>query len=207
MLRRLQFDPVTFLEHVVEFVLVVSVFLAAVLVAAFFLARAYIRRHWRAVGGHVATRGVLAGVSLLAAGRERFSARATPEQLSRGTAARVRRRMWTSVEDAEVAVAHAQAQDAPVAELPSVSRSLRAAATELDALLRHERRLPAGARPDAVRRQVAEVIGASRDVQAAALQAGSDAAEPRVRSLVERAGDEVEIVAAAVARLRSLQAH
>jgi hypothetical protein len=115
--------------------------------------------------------------------------------------------MWGAVEDAEIAVAHADSREAPVAELPSVCRTLRSLAGELDALLHHERRLPVGARPDAVRRQVAEVIGAARDVQAAALSAGSDAAEPQVRSLVRHAGDEVEIVSAAVARLRSLQTH
>jgi hypothetical protein len=71
--------------------------------------------------------------------------------------------------------------------------------------LRHERRLPADARPEAVRRQVADVIAAARDVQAAALGAGGDAAAPRIRSLVQQAGDEVEIVSAAVSRLRSLQ--
>ena len=53
-----------------------------------------------------------------------------------------------------------------------------------------------------VRRQVAELISAARDVQAAALQAGGDATEPQVRSLVRQAGDEVEIVSAALS-LRS----
>ena len=137
----------TFLEHVLEFLLVVTLFGAAVLAVAFFVARSYIRRHWRLVRGHVITRGLSPGLSFLAAGRERWSARATPEQLSQGTAARVRRRMWTAVEDAEIAVAHADSHDAPVAELPSVCRSLRSAAGELDGLLRHERRLPAGRPP------------------------------------------------------------
>ena len=169
------------------------------------LARSYVRRHWRLVRGHVATRGILATVAVLAAGRERYSSRATPAQLSAGTAARVRRRMWVAVEDAEVAVAHAESNDAPVAELPSVCRSLRAVAGELDGLLRLERRLPRGTeRADAVRHQVAEVIGAARDVQAAALRAGSDATEPQVRSMVRQARDEVDIVSAALSRLRSI---
>jgi hypothetical protein len=42
-------------------------------------------------------------------------------------------------------------------------------------------------------------------VQSAALGAGGDAAAPRVSSLVQQARDEVEIVAAAVSRLRSFQ--
>jgi hypothetical protein len=204
MYLRLQFVSMAFLEHVLEFLLVVTLFGAAVLAVTFLLARSYIRRHWRLVRGHAITRGLVSGLSFLAAGRERWSARATPEQLSQGTAARVRRRMWTAVEDAEIAVAHADSHDAPVAELPSVCRSLRGAAGELDGLLRHERRLPAGARPEVVRRQVADVITAARDVQSAALGAGGDAAAPRVRALVQQAGDEVQIVSAAVSRLRSL---
>jgi hypothetical protein len=196
---------VTFAAHVLEFLLIAGVVVLAVLAVTFFVARAYVRRHWRLVRGHVATRGVLASLAWLAAGRERFGTRATPEELSRGTAARVRRRMWVAVEDAETAVSHADAHDAPVAELPAVCRALHTVAGELDALLRLERRLPRGAaRTDAVRTQVAEVISAARDVQAAALRAGSDATEPQVRSLVRQARDEVDIASAALARLRSV---
>lgn len=195
----------TFLEHLLELLLVVTIFGAGVLAVAFLLARRYVRRYWRLLHGHVITCGLVSGLSFLAAGRERWSARATPEQLSQGSAARVRRHMWTAVEDAEITVEHAASHQAPVAELPAVCRSLRTAAGELDGLLRHERRLPAEARPEVVHRQVADVIRAARDVQSAALGAGGDAAEPRVRTLVQQAGDEVEIVAAAVSRLRSLQ--
>ena len=92
-----------------------------------------------------------------------------------------------------------------MADLPSVCRSLHTVASELDGLLRLERRLPRGAdRTDGVRAQVAEVIAASRDVQAAALRAGSDATEPQVRSLVRQARDEVDIVSAALSRMRSV---
>ena len=73
----------------------------------------------------------------------------------------------------------------------------------LDGLLRLERRLPPGSSRADVRRQVAEVIGAARDVQAAAVRAGSDATEPQVRSLVRHARDEVDIVATALATMRS----
>jgi hypothetical protein len=196
---------VTFAAHVLEFLVIAGLVVVLGLVAAFVIGRRYVRRHWRLMGGHVATRGVLATLALLAAGRERYAARATPEDLSRGAASRVRRRMWVAVEDAEVAVAHAGSHDAPVADLPAVCRSLHTVASELDGLLRLERRLPQGAtRDDAVRRQVAEVIGAARDVQAAALRAGSDATEPQVRSLVRQARDEVEIVSAALSRMRSV---
>jgi len=196
---------VTFVAHVVEFLLIAALVAALGLAAAFVIARSYVRRHWRLVRGHVATRGVLATLAVVSAGRERYVSRATPVELSRGTAARVRRRMWVAVEDAEVAVAHADSHDAPVAELPSVCRSLRSVAGELDGLLRLEHRLPRGTdRADAVRHQVAEVISAARDVQAAALRAGSDATEPQVRSMVRQARDEVDIVSAALSRMRSI---
>jgi hypothetical protein len=174
------------------------------LVTTFLVARSYVRRHWRLLHGHVAVRGILAIVALVAAGRERYAGRATPEDLSRGAAARVRRRMRVAVEDAEIAVAHAESRDAPVAELPAVCRSLQRVADELDGLLKLERRLPPGANRADVRRQVAEVIGAARDVQAAAVRAGSDATEPQVRSLVRHASDEVDIVSTALAAMRSV---
>ena len=189
------------MEHVLEFFLIAGFVVALGLVAAFFVARGYVRRHWRLLHGHVAVRGVLATVALVAAGRERFAGRATPEDLSRGATARVRRRMRVAVEDAEIAVAHAESRQAPVAELPAVCRSLQRVADELDGLLKLERRLPPGAD---VRRQVAEVIGAAHDVRAAAVRAGSDATEPQVRSLVRHARDEVDIVSTALAAMRSV---
>jgi hypothetical protein len=194
----------SFVAHLVEFLSIMAVlFLLAAAVAFVF-----VRRRWRALRHHVATRGVLAAVSLAMAGRERFGSRATPDELSRGTSARVRRRMWAAIEDAEAAVRHADAHDAPVAELPAVCRSLRSVAGEIDRLLRLERRVPVGVdRPAGVRTQVAELIRAARDVQVAALQASSDAAEPQIRSLVRQARDEVEIVADALARMRSVAPH
>ncbi len=194
----------TFVAHVLEFFLVAGLVVALGLTVAFFVGRRYIRTQWRLVHGHVAVRGLLAGLALLAAGRERYVGRATPEDLSRGATARVRRRMRVAVEDAEIAVAHAESKDAPVAELPAVCRSLHGVADELDGLLRLERRLPPGASKADVRRQVAEVIGAARDVQAAAVRAGSDATEPQVRSLVRHASDEVDIVSTALAAMRSV---
>jgi hypothetical protein len=196
---------VTFVAHVVEFFVIAGVVVALGLAAAFLVGRSYVRRHWRMLHGHVAVRGVMATLALLAAGRERYgSGRATPEDLSQGSTSRVRRRLRVAVEDAEIAVAHAESRDAPVAELPAVCRSLQRVADELDGLLRLERRLPPGASPADVRRQVAEVIGAARDVQAAAVRAGSDATEPQVRSLVRHARDEVDIVSTALATMRSI---
>jgi len=195
----------SFLAHLIAFTLVAGLVALGSLVVGFHLARGYVRRRWHLMGGHVFVRGLMAGVALLAVGREVLGARATPDKLSRGMSARVRRRMWVAVDDAERAVGHANSHHAPVGELPSVCRSLRSAAGELDGLLRHERRLPLGVdRPDGVRRQVAEVISAARDVQAAALRAGSDAAAPQVGSLVRQAADEVAILTSALARMRSL---
>ncbi len=132
------------------------------LAVAFVLARRYVRRRWHFVRRHPVTRGAMAAGAFVLAGRERSWARATPEQLSSGSAARVRRRMWVAVEDAEKAVAHASSHEAPVADLPSVCRSLHGLASELDGLLRHERRLPSGThRSDGLRSQVAELIGAA----------------------------------------------
>jgi hypothetical protein len=196
---------VSFLVHVIEFLLIVSLVGAAALAVAFVLGRRWVCRRWHLVRGHVIWRWVLAGFALAAAGRERYWARATPDELSSGSSARVRRRMWVAIEDAETAVAHASSHEAPVADLPSVCRSLRGVADELDGLLRLERRLPRGTpRADTLRTQVADLIGAARDVQAAALQAGSEAAEPQIRALVRRAGEEVDLVATALSRLRSV---
>ena len=195
--------PVSFVAHVLEFFLIAGLVVVLGLTAAFLVGRSYVRRHWRLLHGHVAVRGILATLALLAAGRERYAGRATPEDLSRGATSRVRRRLRVAVEDAEIAVAHAESRDAPVADLPAVCRSLQRVADELDGLLRLERRLPPGASRADVRRQVAEVIGAARDVQAAAVRAGSDATEPQVRSLVRHARDEVDIVSTALASMRS----
>lgn len=195
----------SFVAHALEFLVIAGLFGALVLSVGFLLARRYIRHRWNSLRGHPATRGVLAAGAFVRAGRERAWARATPEQLSVGSTGRVRRRMWVAVEDAEEAVAHASCHDAPVAELPSVCRSLRGLASELDGLLRLEQRLPRGTqRSDGLRSQVAELIGAARDVQAAALRAGSDAAEPQVRALVRRAAEEIDIASAGLARLRSV---
>src|ERR1700722_3866418 len=194
---------VTFAAHVLEFLVIAGLVVVLGLTAAFLVARNYVRRHWRLLHGHVAVRGMLATLALATAGREPDAGRAAPEDLSRGAAPRVRRRLRVAVEDAEIAVAHAESRDAPVAELPSVCRSLQRVADELDGLLKLERRLPPGASRADVRRQVAEVIGAARDVQAAAVRAGSDATEPQVRSLVRHARDEVAIVASALATMRS----
>ncbi len=176
------------------------------LAVAFLLARRYVRRHWRLVRGHVATRGVLATLALVA-GR---AASATARGPRPRTSAAARRpacagACGSAVEDAEVAVAHAGSHDAPVAELPAVCRSLRAVAGELDGLLRLERRLPQGAaRPTPCAARWPRSSAPPGTCRRRRLRAGSDATEPQVRSLVRQARDEVDIVSAALARMRSL---
>jgi hypothetical protein len=196
---------VSFLAHTLVIVVIGVVVLLVTGAAALLLARRYVRRRWRGVRTHVATRGFLASLSLLVAWRERTVSRRTPVELSQGTAARARRAMWAAIDDADAAVRHADSVDAPVAELPSVCRSLRTVGGELDSLLRLERRLPvAQGKPEGLRNQVAEVITAARDVQLAALHAGSDAHDTQLRALVRDARDEVDIVADALTRLRSV---
>lgn len=177
-------------------------------VAAYFALRRVARRRWRLVRSHVVTRGVLAGASTVTAWGARRGARNSFDEVSHVTAGRARRAMWTAIEDAEAAVEHADARNAPVAELPAVCRSLRRVGGELDHLLRLERRLPAGqGGPAAVRAQVAEVINAARDVQSAALGACGDATAPQIHALVRAARDEIEIVGAALSRMRSVTSH
>jgi len=196
---------VSFLAHALVIMLLGAVGALLVAVVALFLARRFVRRRWKGVRTHIARRGFVASVSVLAAWREWAVSRRTPEELTQGTAARARRNMWVAIEDAEAAVRHADAVDAPVAELPSVCRSLRAVGGELDSLLRLERRIPAArGRPDAVRAQAAQVITAARDVQLAALRTCSDAHDTQLRALVRDARDEVEIVADALSHLRSV---
>ena len=82
--------------HVVAQFLVVAMIVSGLLLGAaavaFVVVRRMLRRRWHVVRNHVATRGLLATVSVMAAGREWMGARATPETSSRGTAARVRRK-------------------------------------------------------------------------------------------------------------------
>jgi hypothetical protein len=177
-------------------------------VAAYFLVRRVVRRRWREVRGHAVTRGVVAGASTFTAWRARAGLRAPSGELRHATPPHARRLMWRAIQDAEAAVQHADARHAPVAELPAVCRSLRHVGAELDQMLRLERRLPTGqGGPDAVRTQVSDVIRAAQDVQSAALRACSDATEPQIQSLVRTARDEIEIVGAALSRMRSIASH
>ncbi len=194
----------SFLVHALVVVVVGAGLLLLAVGASYLVVRRLVRRRWRTVRDHVATRGVLTAASVFAAWRERRGS-SKPTAVARSSAARARRTMWVAVEDAERAVRHAQDVNAPVAELPAVCRRLRDVADDLDHLLRLERRLPSAPdRPVGVRTQVVELIHAARDVQLAALEVGSDASDPRLRSVVRDARDEVEVLAAALTRMRSV---
>ena len=58
----------TFAAHVLEFLLIAGLVVALGLAAAFLVGRSYVRRHWRLLHGHVAVRGLLATLALVAAG-------------------------------------------------------------------------------------------------------------------------------------------
>jgi hypothetical protein len=205
---------VSFLADLLVVVLIGGAVVLLAAVATFFLIRRRVRRQLRRVQDHVATRGLLATLSMLAQwrGSTQWGApaqwqrrRVSPDGLRHGSTARVRRQMWTAIEDAEEAVRRAEALNAPVADLPGLCRTLRRVGGELDHLLDLERRLPADhERPDELRRQLTQVVRAAGDVQSAALRACSEATGPQVHSLVRDVRDEVEIVAAALSRLRSV---
>ena len=191
---------VTFVAHVLEFLLIAGlVVVAAALAAAFLVGRSYVRRHWRLLHGHVAVRGVLATLALLAAGRERYAGRATPEDLSRarrpGAPAHVGGGRGRRDRRGPRRVARRPGGRA-ARGVPLAARAWPTSSTGCSAW---SAACPPGASRADVRRQVAEVIGAARDVQAAAVRAGSDATEPQVRSLVRHARDEVDIVSTALA--------
>ena len=198
----------TFVAHVVEFLLIAGLLVGGLALAvAFLVARSYVRRHWRLVRGHVATRGV-AGHRWPSpsAGRERYAAAghargAEPGRGGPGAASHVGRRRgrrdrrrprrrrttrrWPSCRRSAARCAASPASSTRCCGWSAACRAARAGPTRCGV-------------------QVAEVIGAARDVQAAALRAGGDATEPQVRALVRQARDEVDIVSTALSRMRSL---
>ena len=74
----------TFVAHVVEFLVIAGMLAAGTLAVAFLVTRRYVRRRWRLVRGHIVARSALSALTVVAAGHERRAARATPDELSRG---------------------------------------------------------------------------------------------------------------------------
>lgn len=150
-----------------------------------------LRRRWRAIRSSAALRS---GVALL------WSFRVG----SREPAPRMRYELWQSVSDATRAVRAALEAGAPLGDLPSLSRRLRAAADDIDRMLAVAVRLDPGAPAmEGLRGRVAEVRDAASAIRSAALASASDAASDRVQALAEDALREVQCVAAGVARSRA----
>ena len=151
--------------------------------------------------GHVATRGLLASVAFVSAGRERFTDGATPRASSAaaqrpgcaaacGSPSRTRRPRWRTPRPTTRPWPSCPRSAARSAASRASSTGCCASSAACRRTRPDRRGAPAGGRGHRRR----------RDVQAAALRAGSDATEPQVRSLVRQARDEVDIVSAALSR-------
>jgi|GEM_PF-731450 len=112
----------------------------------------------------------------------------------------VRRRLWEAVGDANRAVGDAVAAGAPVGDLPSLNRRLRATAEALDRLLA----TGDDGRLAGVRRQVADLLSTAGAIRAAAnaamVAAVSDATEVHLRELVADTDREVQSLTAGIDR-------
>ena len=196
--------PVTFAAHVLEFLLIAGLVVVLGLTAAFLVGRSYVRRHWRLLHGHVAVRGILATAGARGRGSGALRRKGDPRgpEPRRGVHAcagacgsrsRTPRSPWPTPSPATPRWPSS----------PRCAARCSASPTSWTACSAWSAAFPPGSSRADVRRQVAEVIGAARDVQAAAVRAGSDATEPQVRSLVRHARDEVDIVSTALASMRS----
>jgi len=170
------------------------------LTAAYFVWRS-VRRRIRAFRSHGAVIGATALWEAAASNRwNRSGVPATPSDIAGWSSTRVRKELWRSVDRAAAAVRTADSVGAPTAELPSLCRRLEAAATDIDKLLRVD---PAAPVPPVLHTQVVEVMRAADDVQQAAVASAGEAGSQRVRELTEDAGNEMALLDAGLATLRS----
>jgi len=178
--------------------LVIVVMLSAAAVGGFVLWR-WARRKYRAV--HFAARTVAGAWSVVGNRRPAWAPTFSGDDVRRWTPQRARREMWRAVAAAESAVRVADSGGASLAELPALCRRIREVSSDLDRILRVEPAPSAGGSDSSgLRSQVAEVIDAAIDVQRAAVAAASDANATKVRALTRDAGDEIDCVAAGLAR-------
>jgi hypothetical protein len=105
---------------------------------------------------------------------------------------RDRHRMWRAVTAAERAVAAAVTEDAPIGDLPALTRHLLRTAGSVDAALRACERSSDGLRP--LRQQVTEVVNAAREIQAGAVEALTAIAVPATTGLTDAVRTEVAAV-------------
>jgi hypothetical protein len=96
---------------------------------------------------------------------------------------RDRHRMWRAVTTAERAVSGAVAADAPIGDLPALSRRLRRTAESVDATLCASGGSPGGTRQ--ARQQVTEVILAAKQLHGAAVEALTSIAQPATSGLTD----------------------
>jgi hypothetical protein len=113
--------------------------------------------------------------------------------------------MWRSVGAAERAVVVAQEADAPIGDLPTVTRQLSAAAQGVDALLRASAG-DASSRCE-VRAEVSRVVAAADDVRRAAVDSLRAVTTTGTDDLVTAARVEVTALAAGLRAVRSASRH
>ena len=191
----------SFLESLALGVVVLAgLFCAVALTGCYFLWR-NVRRRMRAFRSHGAVIGAAALWESAASNRwNRTAVPATAAEVAGWSSTRVRKELWRSVDRAATAVRTADSVGAPTEELPSLCRRLQAAATDIDKVLRVD---PAAPVPAALHAQVVEVMRAADDVQQAAVASAGEAGSQRIRELTEDAGNEVALLDAGLATLRS----
>lgn len=162
-----------------------------------------LRRGWHSVRSHAAVVGVVTvWEATESALRRRTAAPLEATDLERWPARRLRKELWRSVDRSAAAVRVADEAGGTTAELPALSRRIRAAAAELDKVLRVD--LSARA-PAVVEEQVLEIMRAADDVRLAAVASAGDAGAQRVRELTIDAGRELEILDAVLVSARGTQ--
>ncbi len=184
----------------VGFVLWTTCVAAAALTGGFLLWRG-LRRRWRAIRSHGAVVGAVALWGATESVRHRKHGSMTAIDLERWPARMVRRELWRSVDRAAAAVRVADEAGGPTAELPALSRRIRAAAVDLDRLLRVD---PSARVPAVVGEQALELIRAADDIREAAVASAGEVSAQRVHDLTRDAGLELEILDAGLASARAV---
>jgi hypothetical protein len=179
----------------------------AIVVGASYALWRLVRRRWRILAARAAATG-LAGISdrVRTSGWVSSLRAGGPVDRSFVPAVVASRGMWRSVRDAESAVASADEAGAPVGDLPSLCRRLRAAASDIDRMLRARPEGTPVATPEPVGRHLADVAAAARNVHDVALRAMAEAFAGTGSSLVADADREAHALAAGLDRARPLVA-
>jgi hypothetical protein len=181
-------------------VLFIGLCTLAVLTGGYLLWR-FAKRRLRDLRSHGAVIGATAVWDAAASNRwNRSGGPVTSATVAQWTSTRLRKELWRSVDRAGAAVRAADSVHAPTAELASLCRRLQDAATDIDKVLRVD---PAARVPAALCDQVVEVMRAADDVQQAAVASAGEANGQRVRELTEDAVQEVQILDAGLASMRT----